>query len=156
VTDVLVLPGDTALITSEMLVELIETHVSEGNAATILTAVFEETPPYGRIVRAVDGSVIKVQEAKDADKATLAIREVNTSIYCFDRKLLSEKLTMLGNDNAQGEYYLTDVIELLSASGKRVGAVLSKKPEETLGINTMDDLAKTIALMKRRRGVCCG
>ncbi|MCX6346167.1 MAG: NTP transferase domain-containing protein [Armatimonadetes bacterium] len=173
ITDVVVLPGDAPLITSETLADLINTHASTGNAATLLTAVLDDATHYGRIVRDDNGSVMCITEAKDADAKTLAIGEINTSIYCFHKALLAEKLAMLRNNNAQGEYYLTDVIGMLgntgpasasgyrsnntgpaSASGYRsngkVGAVIADNAIDVMGINNRVELAASAAEMRRR------
>jgi len=149
-TDVLVLPGDTPLVTADALRRLIEAHLAEGNAATLLTAVLDDASHYGRVVRDATGAVVKVQEAKDADEEILAIREINTSIYCFGREPLADKLGRLGADNAQGEYYLTDVIEMLSGSAERVGALVAQNPADTLGINNRVELAEAASIMRAR------
>ncbi len=150
VIDVLVLPGDTPLITREALAGLIETHQREANAATLLTAVLDDASHYGRVVRDEDGAVLRIVEAKDADAPTLAIREINTSIYCFDKALLAEKLALVRSDNAQGELYLTDVIGLLNESGERVGAVVADNPADTLGINNRVEMAEAARVMRQR------
>ena len=147
---VLVLPGDTPLITVEAIKELIDAHASEANSATLLTAELEDASHYGRVVRHSNGSVLHICEAKDADEATLAIREINTSIYCFDRKLIAENLALLRTDNAQGEYYLTDVIGLLNNAGQRVGAVVAGNAADALGINNRVELAQAAGIMRRR------
>ena len=150
-TDILVLPGDTPLITAEALAALMKSHEAEQNAATLLTAVMDNASHYGRVVRdCATGAVMRVVEAKDADADTLAIREINTSIYCFDKGLLAEKLALIRSDNAQGELYLTDVIELLNKSGHRVGAVAADDPADTLGINNRAELADAAAIMRAR------
>ena len=150
VTDIIVLPGDTPLITSEALQSLISTHTSEANAATLLTAILDDPSHYGRVVRSADGAVLKIQEARDADEATLAIREVNTSIYCFNKRLLAENLALLKTDNAQAEYYLTDVVELLNSAEKRVGAIVADNAADALGINNRIELADVASIMRRR------
>ena len=150
ISDIVVLPGDTPLITAEALLAMISAHTSQSNAATLLTAVLDDASHYGRIVRDDTGAVLKIQEAKDADEQTLSIREINTSIYCFNRQLLAEKLALLKTDNAQCEYYLTDVVELLNASGSRVGAVIADNHEDVLGINNRVELAHLSSIMRRR------
>lgn len=147
---VLVLPADTPLITSGAIKSLMQTHLSESNAATLLSAELDDASHYGRVVRKSDGSVLRVCEAKDADEATLAICEINTSIYCFDKHLLAKNLALLKTDNAQGEYYLTDVIELLNKDSQRVGATSAKDSADTLGINNRIELAKATAAMRKR------
>lgn len=150
VTDIVVLPGDAPLITSEALKSLVFTHASEGNAATLLTAELDNPANYGRVIRNADGAVMKIREARDADEATLAIHEINTSIYCFNKRLLAENLSLLKTDNAQAEYYLTDVIELFNSAGKRVGAVVADNADDVLGINNRIELADVAAVMRRR------
>lgn len=151
VTDILVLPGDTPLITPEAIRRLVQAHISEANAATLLTAVLEDGSQYGRVVRDADaGTVLRIVEARDADPETLAIREINTSIYCFDKALLTEKLALIRSDNAQGELYLTDVVGLLNESGKRVGAVVADDPADTLGINNRAEMAEVASVMRQR------
>lgn len=150
VTDVVVLPGDTPLITSAAISQMIDAHFLQGNAATLLTAEMEDASHYGRVVRNDQGAVLRICEAKDATAEILAIKEINTSIYCFNKGLLIENLAKLKTDNAQGEYYLTDVIELLNASGKRVGAVIAENAADTLGINNRLELAQAAAEMRNR------
>lgn len=150
IRDVVVLPGDTPLITAQALKAMIDTHARDGAAATLLTAVLDDASHYGRVIRDDTGRVLRVQEAKDADEATLAVREINTSIYCFNRSLLQKSLADLRTDNAQGEYYLTDVIEMLRDQGGRVGAVVAGNPADTLGINNRVELAESAAIMRRR------
>lgn len=147
---VLVLPGDAPLITAGTLRKLVSEHVSNGAAATLLTTVLDDPGSYGRVVRAADGSVEAIVEAKDADEQTLALREVNSSIYCFDRGLLERNLERLSNDNAQGEYYLTDVIGLMKRDGCRVAAVRADDPAEILGINNRRELAEAAAIVRGR------
>jgi bifunctional UDP-N-acetylglucosamine pyrophosphorylase/glucosamine-1-phosphate N-acetyltransferase len=150
VASVLVLPGDTPLITAKALRSLIDAHTQQRNAATLLTAVLEDASHYGRVVRDPSGAVLRVVEAKDADPGALAIREINTSIYCFARSELADGISRLSNDNAQGEYYLTDVVEMLASSGRRVGAVVAENPADTLGINNRIELAEAAAIMRKR------
>ena len=147
---VLALPGDAPLVTAQTLRALLSAHASEGAAAALLSAVPDDPAAYGRIIRASDGAVAKIVEARDADEETLAIREINASIYCFDRRLLEENLSRITTDNAQGEYYLTDVIELLNASGHRVSALVADNPADTLGINNRAELAQAAAIQRYR------
>jgi len=150
VSTVIVLPGDTPLITPEAISALLGHHRAESCAATLLTVVLDDPGVYGRVVRDGSGGVVGIVEARDADKATLAIGEVNTSIYCFDRDSLSDALSQLSSDNAQGEYYLTDVIGLLRGAGKRIGALAAENPADAMGINTRVELADAADEMRRR------
>lgn len=149
-SDMLLLPGDTPLITSESLGMLIESHRESGAAATLLTAVLEEPANYGRIVRGADGNVERIIEARDASPEILEIKEIATSMYCFNVKLLKESLGELRTDNAQGEYYLTDTIEILRRKGHAVRALIAPDSRDTLGINTRIELADATAIMRRR------
>ncbi len=137
---VVVLPGDTPLLKPETLDELVATHVANGNAATMLTAVMDDPTGYGRVVQAKDGRVLRIVEQRDASPDELDVREVNTSIYAFRRDLLGPALRHLSPDNAQGEYYLTDVISVLGGMGHRVGR-LHGTAQETQGVNDRWQLA---------------
>lgn len=138
---VVVLPGDTPLLRSETLDELVSTHVANGNAATLLTSVLDDPTGYGRVVRAGDQRVLRIVEQRDATPDELDIKEWNTGVYVFRRDLLGPALRNLTTDNAQGELYLTDVIGQLAAMGHRVGAVKAP-PTETQGVNDRWQLAK--------------
>jgi len=137
---VVILPGDTPLLTAETLDELVATHVANSNAATLLTSVMGDPTGYGRIVRASDGRVLRIVEQRDASPEELDLTEVCTSIYAFRRDLLGPALRNLNTDNAQGEFYLTDVIAGLAGMGHRVGAVQAP-PTETAGVNDRWQLA---------------
>ncbi len=137
---VVVLPGDTPLLRPDTLDELVATHVANGNAATLLTSVMSDPTGYGRVVRKGDGQVLRIVEQRDAAPDELDIDEVCTSIYAFRRDLLGPALRKLTTDNAQGEYYLTDVISVLADMGHRIGCV--RAPEgETQGVNDRWQLA---------------
>jgi bifunctional UDP-N-acetylglucosamine pyrophosphorylase / glucosamine-1-phosphate N-acetyltransferase len=137
---IVVLPGDTPLLGSETLDELVATHVANSNAATLLTSVLDDPAGYGRIVRASDGRVVRVVEQRDATPDELDIKEWNTGVYAFRRDLLGPALRNLTADNSQGELYLTDVIAQLAAMGHRVGAVTAPS-WETQGVNDRWQLA---------------
>ncbi len=142
---VLVLPGDHPLISAEVLSRLIEAHASSVAVATVLTTEMDDPGSYGRIVRDVNGDIERIAEAKagsgDASAEELAIREVNSSIYAFDAAPLAEALGELQSDNAQGEYYLGDVLPLIRAAGGRVVAHIEDDPHVNLGVNDRADLA---------------
>lgn len=137
---VIVMPGDTPLLRAETIAQLIRHHETSSNAATLLTAVLEEPYGYGRIVRGKDDSVLRVVEERDASPAERAICEVNTSIYAFKRGLLGPALRRIKSNNAQSEYYLTDVVEVLTSVGHRVGAFQADTVEVT-GVNDRWQLA---------------
>lgn len=137
---IVILPGDTPLLQPDTLDELVATHVANQNAATLLTSVLDDPTGYGRVVRKKDGQVVRIVEQRDASPEELDIKEWNTGILCFRRDLLGPALRNLTTDNAQGEYYLTDVIAALADMGHRIGAVQAP-PEETQGVNDRWQLA---------------
>lgn len=146
----LVISGDTPLLTSETLNNLFEYHQGKNASATILTAKAEDPTGYGRIVRDHVGIVEKIVEQKDATLEEARIQEINTGTYCFDNELLFDALSQLDTDNAQGEYYLTDIIEILKKAGKNVAAYLTKDFDESLGVNDRVALSKANELMRAR------
>lgn len=145
---VVIFNGDVPLITEESIKKLIDTHEKEGFQATILTSILENPTGYGRIVRK-DGEVESIVEHKDCNEEELAIKEINAGMYCFDIESLLSSLDLLTNNNAQGEYYLTDVIGILKNHGKRVGAVVVDY-EDTMGVNSRVELSVVERIMKDR------
>lgn len=146
----LVICGDTPLLTKETLENLIHYHEETQAKATILTAEAEHPFGYGRIIRQGNGSVEKIVEQKDATKAEQEVKEINTGTYCFDNRALYESLQKVGNDNAQGEYYLPDVIGILTSENERVSAYVIPNFEESLGVNDRVALAEANRIMKER------
>ena len=148
--DVLVVTGDAATITSELLAALLKTHRSAGSAATVLS--FEPADPgaYGRIVRDADGALQAIVEARDASEQELGIREVNSSIYVFEAAKLWPALEHLTPQNAQGELYLTDTVRDLVAAGERVAVHMAADPAEAEGVNTRAELAAAAAVLRDR------
>jgi bifunctional UDP-N-acetylglucosamine pyrophosphorylase/glucosamine-1-phosphate N-acetyltransferase len=137
---IVVLPGDTPLLRPETLCELVETHIANGNAATLLTSVMDDPTGYGRVIRKNNGQADRIVEHRDAAPDELDVREVCTSIYAFRRDLLGPALRKLTTDNAQGEYYLTEVISVLGQMGHRIGCVQAPAGE-TQGVNDRWQLA---------------
>ncbi|MHB1017850.1 MAG: bifunctional UDP-N-acetylglucosamine diphosphorylase/glucosamine-1-phosphate N-acetyltransferase GlmU [Coriobacteriia bacterium] len=146
----LVVAGDCPLLTSETLAELIQRREETGAACSLLTARLTDPSGYGRIVRAADGTVAGIVEDKDLAADQRGIDEVNTSTYCFDIETLFARLQSLGNDNSQGEYYLTDMIALFRREGLGVVAVEAADPQETLGVNSRVQLAEAAGVLQRR------
>lgn len=146
----LVISGDTPLLTSETLNNLFEYHQGKNASATILTAKADDPTGYGRIIRDHVGIVEKIVEQKDATLEEARIQEINTGTYCFDNELLFDALSQLDTDNAQGEYYLTDIIEILKKAGKNVAAYLTEDFDESLGVNDRVALSKANELMRAR------
>ena len=148
--DILVLYGDTPLITGETLKNMIETHRKEKNGVTILSAIVEDPTGYGRIIRDEAGNFIKIVEHKDASEEELKVREINGGMYCFQARLLKEALKELTNHNVQGEYYLTDTLHIILSKGYRVNAMIVKDSTEILGVNSRAQLSEVTQILKRR------
>ncbi len=150
---VLVLSGDVPLISAETIAALLATHGSSGAAATMLTIELDDPGSYGRVVRDAAGGVERVVEAKaagDASAEQLALREINAGTYAFAAEPLAAALAGLSNDNAQGEYYLPDVLPALREAGQAVAAHLADDVAVTMGINNRADLAAVEAEARRR------
>ncbi|EFR43486.1 bifunctional UDP-N-acetylglucosamine diphosphorylase/glucosamine-1-phosphate N-acetyltransferase GlmU [Streptococcus pseudoporcinus] len=146
----LVIAGDTPLITGDSLRNLIDYHVNHKNVATILTAKAEDPFGYGRIIRNNDGEVTKIVEQKDANEYEQKVTEINTGTYVFDNKRLFEALKNITTNNAQGEYYLTDVISIFRENREKVGAYVLRDFNESLGVNDRVALATAESVMRRR------
>ncbi|MER5929646.1 bifunctional UDP-N-acetylglucosamine diphosphorylase/glucosamine-1-phosphate N-acetyltransferase GlmU [Streptomyces sp. NPDC002054] len=148
---VVVVCGDTPLLTGDTLAQLVATHDADGNAVTVLTAEVPDSTGYGRIVRdAESGAVKAIVEHKDATDAQRAIREINSGVFAFDGALLADALGKVRTDNSQGEEYLTDVLGILREAGHRVGAAVGGDHREILGINNRVQLAEARALLNAR------
>ena len=146
----LVLAGDGPLIRPETLRQLLTTHHERQAACTLATSILPEPGRYGRILRDAGGELEGIVEYLDADEAQRRIQEVNVSIYCFDAAALGEALAELTNDNAKGEYYLTDVLGLLRARGGALAAVAAVPPKDVLSINTVEELRQVGRIMADR------
>jgi len=148
--DLLVLPGDHPLLRATTLEALVERHRTTGSACTVLTARVDDPAGYGRIVRGKDGNVSRVVEQRDATDDEKQIDEINLAIYCFKRGLLAPALRRVTPDNDQGEYYLTDVIEVLAGAGHLVTSMEVGDLAEALGVNDRAQLAMAEAELRRR------
>jgi bifunctional UDP-N-acetylglucosamine pyrophosphorylase/glucosamine-1-phosphate N-acetyltransferase len=148
--DVLVTCGDVPLILPETYGKLAEVHEKEGNSLTVLTSVFNDPGTYGRIIRNAENKVTGIIEAKDATSEELAVREINTGIYMFRVPPMLAALEELSTDNAQGEYYLTDLVRIFIDKGLKVAALAAADPAEVTGINSRADLATASAELNRR------
>ncbi|MCT4783839.1 MULTISPECIES: bifunctional UDP-N-acetylglucosamine diphosphorylase/glucosamine-1-phosphate N-acetyltransferase GlmU [Exiguobacterium] len=146
----LVVCGDTPLLTAETLEALLAHHEAQEAKVTVLTAIADDATGYGRVIRGEDGNVTKVVEHKDASEAELEIREINTGTYVFDNELLFEALRQVGNDNAQGEYYLPDVISIAKEAGEVVAAHTAPTFDETIGVNDRVALSQAETIMRKR------
>nr|WP_237323964.1 bifunctional UDP-N-acetylglucosamine diphosphorylase/glucosamine-1-phosphate N-acetyltransferase GlmU [Streptomyces sp. MOE7] len=148
---VIVVCGDTPLLTGETLRRLGETHAADGNAVTVLSAEVPDATGYGRIVReAGTGAVTAIVEHKDATDTQRAIREINSGVFAFDARLLVDALGKVRTDNSQGEEYLTDVLGIVREAGHRVGAAVAADHREILGINNRVQLAEARRLLNER------
>ena len=147
---VVVLSGDTPLLTGATVRELVDAHLSTGAAATLLTAILGDPAGYGRVVRAADGSVESIVEHRDASDEVLAVSEINAGMYAFDPARLAPALERLTTANDQGEEYLTDVVGLLRADGYPVAGLVVDDSHEILGVNDRVQLAEAAALMRDR------
>lgn len=140
--------GDTPLIKQETVEKLFNFHIENNNSITIVTSILDDATGYGRIVRDGD-NVLKIVEHKDCTEEELKITEMNAGIYCFDIESLLESLDNLSNDNAQGEYYLTDVVGMQKCDGKKIGAMVIDF-EETVGVNSRQQLAQAEKILRVR------
>lgn len=142
--------GDTPLVDGQELKAFYEQHLASGAAASVFTAILEDATGYGRIVRDVSGNVLKIVEHKDATPEQLAIREINTGIYCIDNQTLFAMIDKIECNNAQGEFYLTDIIDLLVNDNRTVGAIRAKNADSTIGINSRHQLVQVESMMRER------
>lgn len=149
--DVLVLSGDVPLLSLETLQNLVNLHRESGAAGTLLTSDLDDPTGYGRVVRDDSDFVQKIVEHKDAAEEELCLKEINVGIYIFKGPDLFEALKKVDNNNAQGEYYLPDVISLLINNGKKVNAVKTPNFDETRGINNIDQLKEAETILNSRR-----
>jgi len=149
--NVVVISGDTPLVTSRTIKHLVEIHTRRANAITFATAVVPDATGYGRVVRDSNGKFVRIVEEKDATSREKAIREVNAGIYCFRSKLLFDALLMVDASNVQMEYYLPDAIARIKARGGRVEPVVIEDYVEILGVNTPEELKAIRALYARRQ-----
>lgn len=147
---VFVLAGDAPLISSETITNTIACHKQKGNSATVITADLSDPTGYGRIIRDKEGNVLRIVEHRDATEEERQTKEVNSGMYCFSINELLDALKKLKNDNDQGEYYLTDTLEILINSGKKVGAVKAGDPNEILGINDRVQLAEAAEIVRKQ------
>lgn len=138
---VVVFNGDTPLISDKLISDLVEYHEKSGNSATVVSAVVDNPFGYGRVIKLSDGSLVKIVEHKDASEEEKKVCEINSGMYCFNTKDLFDALSKIKNDNAQGEYYLTDTISVLKSENKKVGAFVAPDYKEILGVNNRVDLA---------------
>lgn len=148
--EIVVLCGDTPLLKSQTIKALVKRHRAAKAAATVLTAIVEESRGYGRIIRDASKKVIAIREENDCDDSQRQIKEINSGVYCFDSQMLFENLKKIRVNSKKGEYYLTDLIALLASQGHSVQTVTTEESAEGLGVNTREDLAVCAGLMRQR------
>lgn len=148
---VLVCCGDMPLIKKETYEALLNAHAESGNPCTFLTGTSKEDLPYGRILRDENGDFLRVVEDKDCTPEQKAIKELNAGVYAFDCKELLECLKLLKSNNAQGEYYLTDVPELMRNRGGKIGVCCVELNEQIIGVNTVEQLLEVEEYLKNRK-----
>lgn len=147
---VLILCGDTPLLRTETLKSMLDYHRDNRAAITVLTALMDDPYGYGRVVRDTEGRVTRIVEEKDADPEEQEIREINSGIYCMDSDFLFDNIRGIGNDNAQGEYYLTDLLAIAVRKGLTCLALPTADADEIMGVNDRIQLAEAGRLLRRR------
>lgn len=147
--NLLVVCGDTPLISRETLKEMVEIHKRENPAITMMTLMLTEPANYGRVLRQ-NGQITAIREAKDCSAEELKVKEVNLAIYLFDSKFLFENIFKLEPNNKQREYYLTDLVEMAANQGLKVVSCVEKDEKSTLGINTLEDLKTVENILKQQ------
>lgn len=147
----MVLCGDTPLITGATLKRLVDTHLEEGNAITVLTAIADDPTGYGRIIKDSWGKFVKIVEQKDATLEEQRVQEINSGMYIFDSAILNKALGKLNNNNAQGEYYLTDTIEIVKTEGLgEVSTMTIENLDEIKGVNSPEQLKEAEEILRNR------
>ena len=149
---VLILCGDVPCLSVATVKRLIDRHFAEGAVVTVMSIVLDDPGSYGRIVTAENGEVLKIVEARDASPDEKKIREINTGIYCTDGRFLFEAVLEIRNDNVQGEYYLTDIIEIARKKGLPVRSFVALDAIEVMGINTPEDLERARCHQEKSAG----
>ncbi|MGL6106677.1 bifunctional UDP-N-acetylglucosamine diphosphorylase/glucosamine-1-phosphate N-acetyltransferase GlmU [Romboutsia sp.] len=147
---IVVLCGDTPLVREETLERLFAYHIDNEYHATVLTTKVSNPTGYGRIIRDKNEDLLKIVEQKDASEEEKLVEEINSGIYCFNGKTLRESLDLIDNNNAQGEYYLTDTIKIMRDKGQKVGAYNGSTIEELMGVNSRVELSRAEEIMRRR------
>jgi bifunctional UDP-N-acetylglucosamine pyrophosphorylase / glucosamine-1-phosphate N-acetyltransferase len=147
---ILILCGDVPLLQISTVCDLMDCHRASGAAITVLTTLLEDPFGYGRVVKDKEGNVLGIVEHRDATEEQKKIREINTGIYCAENPFLFEAVSRIGNDNAQKEYYFTDIFAIARRMGVRTASLIAPDPGEVMGINSQDDLARATRIVEER------
>lgn len=150
IENVLILYGDTPLLSQDIIKKLIEKHAASEASCTLLTAQLKNPTGYGRVIRSSSNKIVKIVEELDASIYEKVVEEINVGVYCFNKRALFYGLEKIKPDNKKEEYYLTDIIEILAKSNMLVDSVATNDPEEFLGINTRSELSKAEIIMRQR------
>lgn len=148
---VVILCGDTPLVREETMKNFVDEHMKSGADLTVMSTIFDNPTNYGRIIRSANGALEKIVEEKDADADQKAVKEVNAGIYCLNWAKIKPAFSQLTSSNAQGEYYLTDIIEWANRQGLSVRAGVLQDSDEIYGINSRENLATATGLMNQRK-----
>lgn len=148
--DVLILCGDVPLITADTLTTFLANHTKAERDLSLLAVRLENPRGYGRILTDNNGNMIGIAEEADATDEQKKIKTINAGVYCARKKFLTEAVRQIRSDNAQGEFYLTDIIEIGYKAGKRIGALTGDDPDEVLGVNTPEDLRLVERILRNR------
>ncbi len=148
---ILILCGDVPLLRASTVRELLDRHRSGKAVVTVMTTLLEDPAAYGRVVTGTDDRILRIVEARDATEEEKKIREINTGIYCVEAPFLFEAVAAIDNKNAQKEYYLTDIVAIAIARGKKAQSFIAADPLEVMGINSIEDLEKAERVMEKRQ-----
>ncbi|MGB4548540.1 MAG: NTP transferase domain-containing protein [Syntrophales bacterium] len=147
---ILILCGDVPLLQISTVRALMDRHRASGAAITVLTTLLEDPSGYGRVLKDAEGNVLGIVEHRDATEEQRMIREINTGIYCAENPFLFEAAREIGNDNAQREYYFTDIFAIARRRGVRTASAIAPDSEEVMGINSQEDLARATRIVQER------
>jgi UDP-N-acetylglucosamine diphosphorylase/glucosamine-1-phosphate N-acetyltransferase len=152
IEDVVILCGDVPLLSADTVQHLIKKHQSDNNVITILGVELDDPTGYGRLVVDKNNHVTRIVEEADAGPAEKKIQTVNSGIYCVNKKYLELSLKQIRSDNAQNEFYLTDIIEIGNRDNQKIGMVLGQSADEVIGVNSCRDLQAAENLIQNRHG----
>lgn len=149
--DILILCGDVPLLREETLRSLTKHHRDSGAAVTVLTTFLDDPGRYGRVIKTVGGRVLRIVEERDATEEEKRVKEINSGIYCADCRFLFDAVSRITDDNAQKEYYLTDIFQIALEKGEKTASVVCRDPREVMGINTPEELDEAQKRLHLRR-----